>query len=180
MIRLEVRGSRESTHLLATTCAACPHNPAGCCVSPPDHGWADVGRVVIRGGRDFLLEQIAAKNLVPSARGLAVRRVRGRASIREPRQNKCVYHGAAGCSIDASLRPSTCNYFLCEDAYRDAGEARGDVEAIAAREAQRSLAAIYARCNRELAAAIEARWPEGPTWDTAFLDWIGSATAALL
>ena len=173
MIRLEVFGPH--THLLSTTCAACPHNAAGCCVSPPDHGWSDVGRVVLGGGRTFLLEQIAAKNLSPVARGLAVRRVRGRTTSLEPRQKKCVYHGAQGCTIASSRRPSTCNYFLCEDAYRDAGEARGEPDASAARRAQAALAALYARWNRELEEEIAELFPEGPTWDAPFLDWLGAA-----
>ena len=175
MIRLEVFGPH--THLVATTCDTCPHNVAGCCVSPPEHGWADVGRVVLGGGREFLLEQLAAKNLTPVARGLALRRVRGRSSVTEPRQNKCVYHGATGCTITSSRRPSTCNYFLCEEAYRDAGEARGEPEAVRAREAQSALSAQYAQWNRELAGAIAARWPEGPTWDEGFLDWLGAQVA---
>jgi hypothetical protein len=178
MIRLEVLGPH--THLLATTCAACPHNAAGCCVSPPDHGWSDVGRVVLGGGRAFLLEQIAARNLLPGARGLAVRRVRGRATSLGPRQKKCVYHGPEGCTIASSRRPSTCNYFLCEDAYREAGEAQGEPAAVAARRAQGALAALYAAWNRELDAQIAALFPEGPAWDAAFLDWLGAAIEARL
>lgn len=176
MIRLELLGPH--THLLSTTCAACPHNAAGCCVSPPDHGWSDVGRVVLGGGRAFLLEQIAAKNLSPVARGLAVRRVRGRTTSLEPRQKKCVYHGAQGCTIASSRRPSTCNYFLCEDAYRDAGEARGEPGAVAARRAQAALAALYARWNRELEEEIAELFPGGPPWDAEFLDWLGAAIEA--
>jgi hypothetical protein len=175
MIRLEVLGA--DTQLLSTTCAACPHNVAGCCVSPPEHGWADVGRVVLGGGREFLLEQLAAKNVTPVARGLALRRVRGRNSSAEPRQNKCVYHGAQGCTIASSRRPSTCNYFLCEEAYLDAGEKRGEADAVRARLAQSELSAQYARWNRELAEQIEGRWPGGPTWETGFLDWLGAEVA---
>lgn len=172
MIRLELAGPH--THLLSTTCHACPHNAAGCCVSPPDHGWSDLGRVVLGGGAAFLLEQLAAGNLTPVARGLALRRVRGRNSITEPRQNKCVYHGAQGCTIASTRRPSTCNYFLCEEAYLDAGEQRGEPEAVKARQAQAALSELYARWNRELADEIERRWPEGPSWDTDFLDWLGA------
>jgi hypothetical protein len=167
MIRLEVFGAH--THLLATACAACPHNAAGCCVSPPEHGWADVGRVVIGGGRAFLLEQLAAKNLLPGDRGLALRRARGRHSATEPRQNKCVYHGAEGCTIASSRRPSTCNYYLCEEAYREAGEPGAG----AARAAQKGLSELYARWNREIAGRVAELWPEGPSWDEGFLDWLG-------
>ncbi len=175
MIRLEVLGA--DTQLVSTVCAACPHNVAGCCVSPPEHGWADVGRVVLGGGREFLLEQIAAKNLVPGARGLALRRVRGRNSSAEPRQNKCVYHGARGCTIVSSRRPSTCNYFLCEEAYQESGAERGEADAGRARLVQRALSAQYAGWNQELGELIEARWPEGPTWETGFLDWLGAEVA---
>jgi hypothetical protein len=175
MIRLAVLGP--DTQLLSTTCAACPHNAAGCCVSPPPHGWSDVGRLVLDGGREFVLSQLAARNLVPAARGLAVRRVRGRNSIQEPRQNKCVYHGAQGCTIASTRRPSTCNYYLCEEAYLDAGERSGEPDAVKAREAQSALAAQYARWNRELAEAIEQRWPEGPGWDGEFLDWLADELA---
>ena len=172
MIRLEIVGP--TTHLLATTCAACPHNAAGCCVSPPVHGWADVGRVVLGGGKAFLQDQLAAKNLHPTSRGLALRRARGRHSGTEPRQNKCVYHGATGCTLASSLRPSTCNYYLCEEAYREAGEPRGEPDAVAARQAQTPLAGLYSAWNRELAARIAELWPEGPSWSEGFLDWLGT------
>lgn len=178
MIRLEVAGS--SVQLVATTCAACPHNVAGCCVSPPEHGWADLGRVVSGGGKGFLLEQLAARNLQPTSTGLALRRVRGRHAITEPRQSKCVYHGARGCTIAASQRPSTCNYYLCEEAYREAGEPRGDEGALAARRAQKALAERYSTWNRELAARMAELWPEGPSWDERFFDWLGAEMAPRL
>lgn len=168
MIRLELAGP--SAHLLSTTCHACPHNAAGCCVSPPPHGWADLGRVVSSGGREFLLKELAAKNLYPVAGGLALRRARGRSVITEPRQNKCVYHGAGGCTIASSRRPSTCNYYLCEEAYRDAG----GPDAAAGRGAQQALSELYARWNRELAGKITELWPEGPSWDVGFFDWLGA------
>ena len=65
MIRLAVLGP--DTQLLSTTCAACPHNAAGCCVSPPEHGWSDIGRVVLGGGRGFLLEQQFEQGIDPLA-----------------------------------------------------------------------------------------------------------------
>src|SRR4051794_14499648 len=109
MIRLTVLG--ESTHLLSTLCAACPQGPAGCCVAPPEYDWSDLGRVVARGGRDFLLAALAARKAEPTRRGLAVRRVRRREGPTLPREAKCVFHGARGCTIDPDRRPATCNYF---------------------------------------------------------------------
>ena len=143
-------------------------------MSPPEHGWADLGRVVSTGGKAFLLEQLAAKNLHPTSRGLALRRARGRHSSTEPRQNKCVYHGAKGCTLAASQRPSTCNYYLCEEAYRDAGEPRGEPDAVLARRAQLALGELYSAWNRDLAARIAELWPEGPAWNEGFLDWLGT------
>src|SRR5262249_10583908 len=144
-----------------------------CCTSPPEHDWSDVGRVVALGGRDWLLGEIVAKNLVPAARGLAVRRVRRRESASAPRVHKCVYHGAAGCTIDPSRRPPTCNYYLCDEAYAQAGEpAAGE-----ARGLHRSLIDRYTSYDREIETRICEAFPEGVTWDAAFLDWLGEQFA---
>ena len=177
MIRLTVLGVH--THLESTVCAACPHNTAGCCVSPPPYDWADLGRVVLGGGRAFLLEQLAESRLVRTARGLAIQRVRGRHAPNVPRQKKCGFHGATGCTIAAELRPSTCNYFLCEEAYVEGGLKRGDPDASLARETQEALARRYGSWNRELEARVQARWPEGPTFDGELLDWLAAETAGL-
>lgn len=177
MIRLAL--AAENTCLLSTLCASCPFAAAGCCVAPPDHDWSDVGRVVARGGRDFLLAEIRSGNLVPTGRGLAIRRVRRRESDRGPREKKCVYHGPAGCTISHDLRPATCNYYLCDEAYREGGEARGEPSAVEARRAHRALIAMYEGWDRELSAKIEERYPEGVTIDAGFLDWLGEAVSRL-
>jgi hypothetical protein len=171
MIHLEIAGPH--TRLCSTLCAACPFASAGCCTSPPEHDWSDLGRVVAAGGRDWVLAQIAAKNLVPAARGLAVRRVRRRESLTAPREHKCVYHGARGCTIDPSLRPATCNYFLCDEAYVEGGERRGDPAAVAARAQHRALIDMYTAWDRDIEARVRERFPEGVPWDAAFLDWLG-------
>ncbi|APR79310.1 Hypothetical protein A7982_04657 [Minicystis rosea] len=177
MIRLTLLG--ESTVLLSTLCASCPQGPAGCCVAPPEYDWSDIGRVVRHGGRDWLLDQIAARRVEPVARGLAVRRVRKREARDLPRQSKCAFHGPRGCTITPEQRPETCNYFLCDDAFREGGEARGDRHAVAARRAHGTLRAVYERWDATLAAAIPRAWPEGFAWDAAFLDWLGAEVARL-
>src|SRR5690348_16239953 len=128
MIRIELSGVH--TRLCSTLCAECPQGPAGCCVSPPEFDWSDIGRVVSQGGRDWLLEQLAAKNLLPVARGLGLRRELRKESLTAPRENKCVYHGPLGCTITPERRPATCNYFLCEDAFVEGGEGRGESSAL--------------------------------------------------
>jgi hypothetical protein len=177
MIHLDLAGP--DTRLCSTLCAACPVGPTGCCTAPPEHDWSDIGRVVAHGGRDFLLAEIARGNLVPVARGLTIRRVKKRESPLAPRRSKCVYHGAEGCTIAPGLRPATCNYFLCDDAYREGGEGRGDGSAVAARAAHGALAGLYQGWDRALGEAVRTRWPEGVPWDGAFLDWLGAAYTAL-
>lgn len=177
MIRLTVLG--EGTVLHSTLCAACPHGPAGCCVAPPEYDWSDLGRVVRGGGRAWILEQIAARRLAPAARGLVIKRVRKRESPALPRASKCSFHGPRGCTIDHALRPATCNYFVCDDAFRAGGEDRGDPHAAAARRAHGVLRELYERWDEHLAARIPEAWPEGVRWDEPFLDWLGEETARL-
>lgn len=177
MIRLTQAGP--SIRLGSTLCDACPQGSVGCCVSPPDLGWADIGRIVSRGDGGFVLEQIRAGNLSPRPGGLAVRRVRRRESAELPRRLKCVYHGREGCTIAAERRPSTCNWFLCADAFADAGEARGDPIAVRARALHAALVDRQVRHDRALAARIAEVWPEGPAWDAGFLDWLGAELSAL-
>ncbi|MGK4002179.1 hypothetical protein WMF31_06110 [Sorangium sp. So ce1036] len=171
MIRLELSG--EHTRLCSTLCGQCPQGPAGCCFSPPELDWTDIGRIVSLGGRGWLLEQIAARNLRPASRGLELRRVRRREERTAPRQSKCVYHGARGCTIPAERRAATCNYFLCEDAFAERLNGRADPASAASRRAHALLRGLYERWDRELADAVAAR-PEGPSWDAAFLDWLGA------
>ncbi|AGP40366.1 hypothetical protein [Sorangium cellulosum] len=171
MIRLELSG--EHTRLHSTLCGQCPQGPAGCCVSPPELDWTDIGRIVSLSGRGWLLEQIAAGNLLPASRGLELRRVRKREGPAAPRRSKCVYHGARGCTIPADRRAATCNYFLCEDAFAERVDGQADPASAASRRAHALLREVYGRWDRELAEAIASR-PEGPSWDAAFLDWLGA------
>jgi hypothetical protein len=177
MIHLVVLGA--DTQLLSTLCASCPQGPAGCCVAPPEYDWSDIGRVVARGGREWLLGAIAARHVEPAARGLAVRRVRKREARDQPRQSKCAFHGPRGCTIDPDRRPATCNYFLCDDTYREGGEARGDVNARAARRAHGALRTVYERWDAELEQRVRAAWPDGVAWDASFLDWLGAEVRRL-
>ncbi|WP_437587767.1 hypothetical protein [Sorangium sp. So ce1000] len=171
MIRLELSG--EHTRLHSTLCAQCPQGPAGCCVSPPELDWTDIGRIVSLAGRGWLLEQMAAGNLLPVSRGLELRRVRKREERTAPRQSKCVYHGARGCTVPAERRAATCNYFLCEDAFAERTDGLTDPASAQSRRAHALLRGVYGRWDRELAEAVASR-PEGPTWDAAFLDWLGA------
>lgn len=170
-MRLELHGAH--TRLLSDLCARCPHGPYGCCVSPPDLDWTDVARVVALGGRDFLLEQIARKSLLPAPHGLRIRRVRRREGPSLPREPKCVFHGPAGCTIPHERRPATCNYFLCDAAFT-AGGAPGAAAEARARRAHARLREAYERHDRALAERIARERPEGVVWNTAFLDWLGA------
>jgi hypothetical protein len=177
MIRLELAGAH--TRLGSTLCAECPQGVIGCCVSPPGHGWADLARIVARGGRDFLLQEMIAGNLVPGPDGLALDRVRQKDSPTMPRRLKCVYHGLHGCTIAPDHRPSTCNYYLCADAFTEGGAGRGDPAAGRSREAYAAIRDLYIRWNRMLAERVAALWPEPRAWDPAFLDWLGASFAEI-
>lgn len=170
MLRLALLGP--DAHLGSTLCAACPQGPAGCCVAPPEYDWSDLARVVLHGGRDFLLGELAARRLLPIARGLALKRVRRRDGPTSPRLARCVQHGPRGCTIAPELRPETCNYFLCEDAF-----AEDPPRASHARAAHAALKDLYERWDAELGALVAARSPEGPAWDGDFLDWLGEEAA---
>lgn len=172
MIRLQIL--REDTLILSTVCAQCPEGPAGCCVAPPEYDWSDVGRVVRRGGLDWILAQIAAKRLTPVSRGLAVKRVRKREDPLLPRESKCVFHGKEGCTIPHERRSATCNYFVCEHVFRDGGSGTP-----AARQAHAVLKDAYERWDGILAERVASTWPEGAPWDAAFVAWLGEQSARL-
>ena len=131
--------------------------------------------MVRRGGRDFLLAQLTAKNLVPTARGLAIKRVRRRDDPRMPRAPKCVFHGARGCTIDHRLRPATCNYYVCESVFRAATR---DSEG-PARQAHRRLREAFERADAILTEHVARAYPDGPAWDAAFLDFLGERFAEI-
>lgn len=174
MLHLTILGA--DTQLGSSLCAACPQGPAGCCVAPPDADWSDIGRIVHGGGRDFLVFRVAAGDLVPIDKGLRLRRVKRREARTEPLERKCVFHGKGGCTITTAMRPATCNYFLCDDALGKGPPAR----TISARRAHAALRALFEGWDRDLAAEIPLRFPEGPPWDAAFLDWLGAAYEARL
>ncbi len=170
-IRLELGG--EHTRLHSTLCYQCPHGMTGCCASPPGVDWSDIGRIVTLGGRDWLLEQVAAGNLRTGARGLLLKRVANDQANAGVWPTKCVYHGPQGCTIPPDRRAATCNYYICDDAFLVGGENQGDPDAVAGREAHAVLMALYGRWDLEILAKVEERWPGGPPWDAAFLDWVG-------
>jgi len=137
--------------------------PTGCCASPPGIEWSDLGRIIALGGKAFLLEQLAAGALRSGRRGLLIERV----APHQGAMKRCVYHGPEGCTIAPERRAATCNYYVCEDALVEGGDAEA-----AGRQALDTLVALYGRWDLEMAERIEARWPEGPPWDEGFLDWL--------
>lgn len=136
--------------------------------------WSDVGRVVSRGGTTWLLGEIAARRLLPDARGLALRKTKGLTRPDGPRLAKCVYHGAEGCTVEHDQRPATCNYYVCASVHED-----DRAGAVSAGEAQARLAKVYAAWDAELEGEIRARHPEGVSWDEPFLTWLGARFEAL-
>jgi hypothetical protein len=132
--------------------------------------WSDVGRIVALGGRDWLLEQIAARHLVPDPRGLAITKAKGLSRPGGPKLLKCVFHGPQGCTVPAERRSATCNYYVC-DSVLDEPEAKG--ERARAREAKDALAKRFEAWDEALAREVEGRYPEGVVWDAALLDWLG-------
>jgi hypothetical protein len=119
MLRLTVLGADSQT--ASSLCAHCPHSAAGCCVAPPPLTFADLGRIAKHGGREWLLAEIAAKRLAPAAHGLTITRRKARVSKERgaPRVVTCVFHGPAGCTIEATRRSVTCNMYICESALTD-------------------------------------------------------------
>jgi hypothetical protein len=173
MLRLEVN----SVHSLALSplCASCPQGRAGCCAAPPAIAWADLGRIVLLGGRDFLLDELKAGRLRPSKRGLSILRV----PANEDFPARCNYLGPKGCVLEPAKRSSTCNHYLCEDALTLA-ESEGDPSACIARNVTDNLAAILGRFDLVLAELIDELYPEGAPFDEAFFDWIAKQTDSLI
>ncbi len=169
-LRLTIKGP--DTHLLSSLCAACPYSPAGCCVAPPRLDWSDIGRVVTHGGRDWLLEEIAARRIVVGERWLSVTRPKRPLGPGGAREAACVYHGPTGCTIAPERRSATCNYYVC-----DAARA-GEHEALA-RETHDALVEKFIAWDAEITRRVAASWPDGPTFDAAFLDWLGATLTEL-
>jgi len=166
MIRVVRSGAH--TLLLSPLCARCPQGRAGCCAAPPAVAWADIGRIVSLGGRDFLVEEIREGRLVPGPRGLSIRRVPPSGDF----PARCVYLGERGCVLSPDRRSATCNYYLCEDAFLEA-EREGAPLVRRGRAATARLASLFGRWDLALAERIEARFPGGALpWDADFLDWI--------
>ena len=173
MIRLVV--ANEHTAILSTLCVQCPHSPAGCCTAPPRVDLSDIARIVRLGGRDWLLAEIEAGRLVVRERWLVTGRRKKVPRAGAPRVAVCVYHGNQGCTISPERRAATCNYYVCEEAL-----ARGGPDAPRAREVHADLVERFGRWDAELVRQVDARWPNGPSFDAAFLDWLGAAYAALV
>jgi hypothetical protein len=164
VIRLQLAGA--DTLILSPLCARCPAGPAGCCATPPGVEWSDIARIVRLGGQSFVLQRIADGSLRQGPRGLFIQRVAGPAG--EPL--RCVFFGPGGCTLPPERRAATCNYYVCEDALAEGGSG-----ARAARRARDTLEETCGRWDRALAARVAERWPDGPPWDEAFLDWLVEA-----
>lgn len=178
MIRLERAG--EHTRLHSSLCSQCPHGATGCCASPPGVDWSDIGRIMSLGGRDWLLEHLAAGNLRTGERGLLLKRVENTEGNAGVWPTKCVYHGPQGCTIPPDRRAATCNYYICDDAFAFGGENQGEARAVSGREAHAVLMALYGRWDLELLEKVKGRWPAGPPWDAEFLDWVGQECRRLV
>lgn len=164
-LRLTLAGP--DTLVTSPLCARCPSGPAGCCAAPPAVAWADIGRIVRRGGADWLLREIETGHLRPCPRGLAITRAPG------PHGVACTYLGEAGCALPPDRRSVTCNEYLCEDALRDAART-GDPSAPRARRAHLELERSLADWDAEIAALVTAR-AAPVAWDEAFLTFLGAA-----
>lgn len=158
----------------SSLCAACPYSPAGCCVAPPRYDWSDLARVVVHGGAAWLVEQVAARRLVPVDHGLAIKREKRRvtASREAPRLAKCGFHdGGSGCTIEPTQRPATCNFYLC-----DAALAEGEhYLAQAARTQHDRLVADFVRWDGLLHERVCTEWPPEERGSLAFFEWLGEA-----
>jgi hypothetical protein len=174
MLRLTVLGTDSS--IGSSLCASCPHSPAGCCVAPPPLSFADLGRIVSLGGRDWLLHELSRGNLTPHDRGLQLRRRKGRAhgdARGAPRVSKCVFHGPGGCTIAHSQRSATCNLYICDSALH-----QRDADRQTSRDARAlhgSISAQLIAITDRLRARLRDECPEGPTYDASFFDWLGNA-----
>lgn len=167
MLRLQLAGV--DTLLLSPLCRRCPQGRAGCCAAPPAIAWADIGRIVTLGGRDFLLAEMAAGRLLPSPRGLSILRV----PEKDDFPARCAYLGPAdqGCVLDPRRRSATCNYYLCEDGFVLA-EQEADPLVFKARQSHDRIADFLGRCDLELSELVQAHFRDVPPWDAAFLDWL--------
>lgn len=170
MFRLTLAGP--DTAVVSSLCGGCPYGPRGCCVAPPRYAWSDVARVVLGGGRDWLLAAIARGDLVPFEHGLRVTRIPGSGEG----DARCTFHDdARGCTIAPKLRPATCNYYVCEPAYED-GDASGEgAEVRRARRETERLVASFVAWDDALFVFVRGRRREGDPFDATFLDDVATA-----
>ncbi len=171
MFRLTIAGP--DTHVASSLCAHCPHSPAGCCVAPPRFAWADIARVVQHGGRDFLLDAIAKKQLVKAPHGLTLTRVKGRVTeaYGSPRVAKCVFHdGKTGCTIAADRRPATCNYYVCSDVFEDATRDGLGTLVASATGAHAELVEKFVAWDERLDRYVRANYADDVPYNAAFFD----------
>ena len=168
MLRLDLAGV--DSLLLSPLCRRCPQGRAGCCAAPPAVAWADIGRIVGLGGRDFLLNEMQNGRLVPSIRGLAIQRIPPSDGF----PTRCTYLGSddRGCVLSPHQRSATCNYYLCEDAFVLA-EQEQDPLVSPSRLAHERIADLLGQCDIALSTLVTDRFPDGPPWDAAFFDWLG-------
>jgi hypothetical protein len=126
---------------------------------------------MMHGGRDFLLDEMRARRLLPSPRGLSIQRVPGNDEF----PARCTYLGPSdqGCVLEPNRRSATCNYYLCEDGFVLA-EQSADPLVSKARQAHDRIADFLGQCDMELAALVTEHFPEQPPWDAAFLDWLAT------
>lgn len=167
MLTLRVLGAH--SHVTSSQCAECPHAAGGCCRAPPRLDWADLGRIVQLGGRDWLLGELAAGRLQPIPRGLAIQRRKMVLGPGKPRDLACAYLGSGGCTIPPERRSATCNYYVCEEALQ-VGSSATQAQA---RRLHESLVARYIRWDEVFVEEIAAASPDGPAYDAAFFDWLG-------
>jgi hypothetical protein len=171
VVRLVVLGPH--TQLTTPLCAACPHSPAGCCISPPPMDLSDVARIAALDGSQWLRDEIANGRLEPAGLGLRVTKRRGRTGPTGPRVAKCVYHGDRGCTVPEARRAATCNYYVCESALVATDE-RDPAQGARARAAHAQLQRDYERWEGILAREAAERFPEGAVFDDATLEWLAA------
>ena len=183
-LRLHAEPARRGDTVFGSTlCAQCPHSPAGCCVAPPRYDWSDLARVVRHGHGAWLRARLAAGDLRPNEHGLTLHRPARRLSEDRgaPRLARCVFHdGDAGCTIDETQRPATCNYYLCDRALESADDA---LAAARARQVHDELVADFVRRDEALARRVREHLQDDASderYGEIFFTWLEAEDAALL
>jgi len=168
MFRVKLAGP--DTTIVSSLCGQCPYGPRGCCVAPPRYAWSDVARVVLGGGRDWLVAAVARGALGPFEHGLRVAR-RGAAG-----DARCTFHDdARGCTLAPELRPATCNYYVCEPAL-DAAQAAGLGATVSvARAETEALVAALVAWDAELHTYVRSTYGAALPFDAPFLDDVAEA-----